>query len=346
MKVSSSVAATAAVHAHAHAHGGRDRRRDLPRTRTHGVGVVLLVTVLLALYPSSPGGLVAAAGELVDTTSTSTSTSGEAGAAAAATDQADLGGIANLSSESDDSSGEQGDDDAILDGLVDDAGVVVDASQPGGGKVELEATAISVVDAAVSYVRNLFASSASSSSSPPVVAVAVDSEPSSTRGTSAADDDASTPDADAGGTDADANADVKAGATAEPDAGVEKGRSLAQRKYVETKERARKGANKKGSALTKKELRFRMRRHRRRRRRKRGQSLADREEQIREKKTKAKKEAARGGNKAPSKVTSAYRIQDRCLSTYVFPMFLFSSYTHLFGRSRSTTSEQPSGCRR
>ena len=338
MKVSSSVAATAAVHAHAHAHGGRDRRRDLPRTRTHGVGVVLLVTVLLALYPSSPGGLVAAAGELVDTTSTSTSTSGEAGAAAAATDQADLGGIANLSSESDDSSGEQGDDDAILDGLVDDAGVVVDASQPGGGKVELEAaTAISVVDAAVSYVRNLFASSASSSSSPPVVAVAVDSEPSSTSGTSAADDDA-----DAGGTETDA----KAGATAEPDAGVEKGRSLAQRKYVETKERARKGANKKGSALTKKELRFRMRRHRRRRRRKRGQSLADREEQIREKKTKAKKEAARGGNKAPSKVTSAYRIQDRCLSTYVFPMFLFSSYTHLFGRSRSTTSEQPSGCRR
>ena len=88
----------------------------------------------------------------------------------------------------------------------------------------------------------------------------------------------------------------------------EEGRRLVQREYVQTKERKYKGANKKGTVLTKKELRLRMqrRRGRRRRRRKRGQSLADRAQQVQRKKEQQKKNR----EKAP-KTTLPYPIQDR-----------------------------------
>ena len=200
-------------------------------------------------------------------------------------------------------------DEGIFDGLIgddddDDAGVEAAASQP-GVEDEADDVAKSFVDTAVSFVRNLFVSSPSS----PVASTA-----DSSGASGAVDDTSSTADADSVEVEAVAKGDVDAKAKAKAadaaaDGRTKKGRSLAKRKYVQTKERARKGATKKGTTLTKKELRLRLkRRRRRRRRRKRGQTLSDRAEEIREKK---KTKTATTRDKVPPNVALPHRIQDR-----------------------------------
>ena len=82
-------------------------------------------------------------------------------------------------------------------------------------------------------------------------------------------------------------------------------RNLVQRKYAQTKERARKDANKKWKSLNKKRIRFRMRR---RHHRKHGQTLSDRAEEIREKKMMTTTTIR---NKASPNVALPERIQDR-----------------------------------
>jgi len=218
----------------AQAHGQHENGRF--RRRKHGVGVVLLGTILVGLFLLSSGGIVAAAtAEAVGTTSVSVSV-GEDMAAADA-DQADVGGLSNLSSNSPDDDGphspdqEEGDGDAFFDGLIGDDDDGVEAA---GGAAEADAVAEAV-----------------------------------------------------------------------------EGRSLTQRKYVQTKELAHKGATKKGADFTEKELRLRMRRRRRRRRRrKRGQTLSDRVEQIREKKKMMKTTTTTSRKKVPAKAFP-YAIQAR-----------------------------------
>ena len=82
-------------------------------------------------------------------------------------------------------------------------------------------------------------------------------------------------------------------------------RNLVQRKYAQTKERARKDANKKWKSLNKKRIRFRMRR---RHRRKHEQTLSDRAEEIREKKMTT---TTTTRNKVSPNVALPERIQDR-----------------------------------
>ena len=238
-------------------------------------------------------------------------TSSAAAAADSDSDQqVSLGGLSNLSSDADDAAdspdeGKEG-DEGIFDGLIgddddDDTGVEAAASRP-GVEDEGDDAATSFVDTAVSFVRNLFVSSPSSPSSP--VASTADSSSAS----SAVDDTSSTADAKSVEVEADAKADVDAkSAAAAADGKTKKGRSLAKRKYVQTKERNREGATKKGTTLTK-ELRLRLRR-RRRRRRKRGQTLSDRAEEIREKKN--AKTATPTRNKAAPNVALPFHIQDR-----------------------------------
>jgi hypothetical protein len=86
---------------------------------------------------------------------------------------------------------------------------------------------------------------------------------------------------------------------------AEDDRNLVQRKYAQTKERARKDANRKWKSLNKKRIRFRMRR---RHRRKHGQTLPDRAEEIREKKMMT---TTTTRNKASPNETIPKSIQDR-----------------------------------
>ena len=198
-----------------------------------------------------------------------------------------------------DSDGEDGGDDAaVFDGrtrIDEDEEDDEAANKPVLEEAEVSATSTLVVDSAASYARSL---SASSSSPPAASGDAADSSIGTTTG------DVS-PTTDAGSAEGETD-----GRTAETKEGLE-GRNLTrQRKYVQTKERGRKGTTKKWTVLTKKELRLRMQRRRRRRRRKREHTLADRADKMRGKKN--KEDVTTGSrNEAPPKVAHPDRIQER-----------------------------------